>query len=54
MEHLEHGEIELYDLEQDLGETANLAAKMPNQAKRLKTMLDQWRDDMHAAMPTPR
>ena len=54
IEHLEHGEIELYDLEQDLSETTNLAAKMPNQAKQLKTMLDQWRDDVHAAMPTRR
>jgi arylsulfatase A-like enzyme len=54
IEHLENGEIELYDLEQDLSETTNLAAKMPSQAKQLKTMLDQWRDDVHAAMPTPR
>ena len=54
IEHLERGEIELYDLEGDLGETTNLAEKMPGQAGKLKTMLHGWRSDVSAAMPTPR
>jgi len=54
IEHLERGEIELYDLEGDLGETTNLAEKMPGQAGKLKTILHGWRSDVSAAMPTPR
>ena len=54
IEHLEHGEIELYDIVRDPGETTNLAERMPKRARQLKTMLDQWRNDVDAAMPTPR
>ncbi len=54
IEHLEYGEVELYDLEKDPGETTNLAARMPERTRQLKTMLDQWRNDVDAAMPTRR
>ena len=52
IEHLENGRIELFDLEKDLGETTNLAGKMPERASQLKTMLTSWRKDVGAAMPT--
>jgi arylsulfatase A-like enzyme len=54
IEHLEYGELELYDLKNDLGETTNLVERMPKRASQLKTMLDQWRDDLDAAMPARR
>jgi uncharacterized sulfatase len=51
---LEYGQFELYDLETDLGETTNLAEQNPERASQLKMMLDQWRSDVDAAMPTRR
>ena len=54
IEHLEYGKVELYDLEEDLGETVNLAGRMPERTKDLKKRLDAWRKDVDAAMPTPR
>jgi hypothetical protein len=33
------GEWELYNLKEDIGETANLAAKYPKKVKRLKAFL---------------
>ena len=54
IEHLEYGQFELYDLETDLGETTNLAEQNPERASQLKMMLDQWRIDVDAAMPTRR
>ena len=52
IEHLESGKVELYDLEADLGETVDLAEKTPGVTKRLRTMLQQWRRDVGAEMPT--
>jgi arylsulfatase A-like enzyme len=38
--------FELYDLKKDLGETTNLAQKMPEKAKELHRMLDDWRNSL--------
>ncbi|NOX54333.1 MAG: sulfatase [Planctomycetes bacterium] len=54
IEHLEYGEIELFDLQHDPGETRNLAERMPERAKGLRTMLERWRKRLNAAMPTPK
>lgn len=54
IEHLESGKVELYDLEADVGETVNLAEKMPDVTKRLQSMLDRWRKEVGAEMPTPK
>jgi uncharacterized sulfatase len=45
--------LELYNLEDDIGETRNLAAKMPERAKKLRGMLARWRTSVGARMPTP-
>lgn len=52
MEFLEDGHLELYDLSQDIGETQNLAATMPEKAKALRDRLVQWRAEVDAPMPT--
>lgn len=52
MEFLEDGHLELYDLSQDIGETTNLAAAMPDQANALHARLVQWRAEVNAPMPT--
>jgi len=43
--------LELYDLESDLGETHDLAAERPQEADRIKAMLDDWREETGALLP---
>ena len=51
MEFLEDGRLELYNLAEDIGETKNLADKMPDKAKELHTRLIAWRSKINAPMP---
>lgn len=51
MEFLEHGRLELYDLEADVGESRNLAAEMPEKARALHERLVVWRKQINAPMP---
>ncbi len=53
IEWYETGDIELYDLEADLGETTDLSNAMPAKASELLTMLRTWREGHNAEMPTP-
>ena len=46
--------FELYDLENDLSETTNLAERHPDITRRLAEDLKAWRDRVNARMPTPR
>jgi len=48
IEKLDTGELELYNLKSDLGETKNLAKARPEKAKQLFAELDQWRQDVGA------
>lgn len=50
-EYFENGDLELYNLESDLGEQHNLAEEMPEKAKELHLMLKQWRKDTGAPVP---
>ncbi len=52
MEFLEDGRIELYNLADDIGETKNLAQANPAKAKELYDRLVNWRNQVHAPMPT--
>lgn len=47
------GDIELYNLADDIGETRNLAKTMPDLASRLNASLDKWLTETKAAMPRP-
>ena len=53
MEFLEDKHLELYNLENDLGESKNLAEEMPDKAKELHARLAAWREAISAPMPTP-
>lgn len=53
IEFLEDGHLELYNLKDDISEKNNLADKEQELAKKLKKMLDEWRDDVHATFPEP-
>ncbi len=43
--------LELYDLENDVGESSDLSSAQPETAKRLHRMLISWRDSVNAWMP---
>jgi arylsulfatase A len=51
IEFFDDGRLELYDLENDVGETRNLADAMPDKAKQLQQMLVDWRQRVNARMP---
>ena len=48
----EKNAIELYDLDYDMGETTNLADSLPEKAKELSALLEKWREEVGAQMPT--
>ncbi len=51
IEFYEDMHVELYNLEDDLGETADLAAEKPDLAATLRAKLHQWRTEVGAQMP---
>jgi len=53
LENLEDGQLELYNLEEDVGETENLVRKMPEKARALREELANWRGCVGAQMPMP-
>ena len=53
LEYFEDGHVELYDLENDLGEKVDLAEKMPEKAAELRRELDAWRKKVDAQLPAP-
>ena len=53
IEFLEDGRLELYNLQADTGEHANLASEMPEKVATLKALLHDWRESVNAQMPTP-
>ncbi|MFB6098185.1 MAG: sulfatase/phosphatase domain-containing protein, partial [Salinibacter sp.] len=46
-------EVELYDLQEDIGETNDLSAEKPGRVRRMRRMHQQWRRRVDAQMPTP-
>jgi len=53
IEFYEDMHVELYNLKEDIGETTDLASKMPEKAAQLRQMLHQWRQSVDAQMPQP-
>ncbi len=52
LEYFEDDRVELYRLNEDLGEATNLAAQFPEEAKQLCERLHNWRQDVGAALPS--
>jgi arylsulfatase A-like enzyme len=50
-EHFEDGRLELYNLDDDIGETTDLAAVRPEKARELKALLDTWHTETEAGIP---
>jgi uncharacterized sulfatase len=53
IEFFEDGRLELYNLAEDISESRNLAAEMPEKVAELREKLAVWRHDVNAAMPKP-
>ncbi|MCA8995458.1 MAG: sulfatase [Planctomycetaceae bacterium] len=53
IEFFEDDRLELYNLEDDISEERNLATEQPERASRLRAQLEEWRESIDAAMPTP-
>ncbi len=51
IEFFDTGKVELYNLKQDIGESKDLSAKMPQKARQLQKMMQQWRSEVDAQMP---
>lgn len=52
IEYFETGQVELYNLAEDVAEAKNLAEAHPELAARLKSQLTSWRSEIGAAIPT--
>ncbi|MEM7143838.1 MAG: sulfatase [Verrucomicrobiota bacterium] len=52
IEHFDGTPVELYDIENDIGETVNLAYSMPEKTTELLDDLRRWRVEVGAQMPT--
>lgn len=48
----EPGQVELYNLKEDIGETSNLAIKLQEKTKELRDMLNEWKQKVDVQMPT--
>ncbi len=53
IEFYEDGRRELFNLEEDIGERRNLVDREPARAKRLLSLLADWRRSVNASMPEP-
>lgn len=53
IEFFEDGSLELFDLDNDIAETKNLASEHPEVARALLQELKSWRGSVNAQMPTP-
>ena len=52
IQYFENNDIELYNLKEDLGEKNNLARSNPDKAEELLALLDTWRKNTNAPVPT--
>lgn len=54
LEYYENGTVQLFDLDNDIGEQNDLSKSQPELAQKLKKMLHEWRKDVDAKMPYPK
>jgi len=52
IEYFEDDSVELYNLEDDLGEKQNLASRYPDKVEQLRNMLRKWWKSTDARLPT--
>ena len=54
IEYYENGTVQLFDLQNDLGEKNDLAKSDPETTQKLQKMLQDWRKEVDAKMPYPK
>jgi arylsulfatase A-like enzyme len=54
LEYYENGTVQLFDLENDIGERNDLAKSQPQITQQMKQMLHDWREEVDAKMPYPK
>jgi len=54
IEYFENGTVQLFDLENDIGEKKDLSKEKPEMTKKLLKMLRNWRKEVDAKMPLPK
>jgi len=54
IEYFENGTVQLFDLDNDLGEQRDLSKENPEVTQRLLKMLQDWRQETDAKMPYPK
>ncbi len=54
LEYYENGTVQLFDLENDIGERNDLSKSQPARAAELRKMLVDWRKQVDAKMPFPK
>jgi arylsulfatase A-like enzyme len=52
LEFFEDGKLELYNVKDDIGQKTDLSKKLPERTKELHGMLQKWRKEIGAPMPT--
>ncbi len=52
IQYFENNDIELYNLKEDIGEKHNLAESNPEKRDELLGMLENWRNETDAPVPT--
>ncbi len=54
LEYFENGSVQLFDLENDIGEKKDLSKEKPEMTQKLLKMLQDWRKEVDAKMPLPK
>jgi arylsulfatase A len=54
LEYYENGTVQLFDIENDIGEQNDLADSKPEIARMLTKLLHDWREEVDAKMPYPK
>ena len=54
LEYYENGNVQLFDLEKDIGEQNDLSKAKPDVKAKLLKMLHEWRREVDAKMPYPK
>ncbi|WP_231756595.1 sulfatase [Lignipirellula cremea] len=54
IQYFEDGDLELFNLREDLGESTSLAKTEPEQTQRMLQQLQQWQQALHAPIPDER
>lgn len=53
IEYFEDNRYELYNLREDVGEANDRASQNPDKVKELRFLMEKWRKEMNAQMPSP-